>query len=128
MRDVNSLPGLHKLKTMFSAKKRSIPRVQSSTYLDLYMMNKEKERLLKESERVGMRDTGIKKRLEEIDLEMNRLQGAETSVSRERDPDQSGKSSGSLSSSRSEQSRTTESAYTQRNGVKKEWKKFSLNY
>ena len=118
MRDVNSLSGLHKLRTMFSAKKRSIPRVQSSTYLDLYMMNKEKERLLKESERVGMRDTGIKKRLEEIELEMNRLQGAETSV----------KSSGSLSSSRSEQSRTTERAYTQRNGVKKEWKKFSLNY
>ena len=105
---------------MFSVKKRSIPRVQSSTYLDLYMMNKEKERLLKENERVGMRDTGIKKRLEEIDLEMNRLQGA--------DPDLSGKSSESSSSSRSEQSRTTESAYTQRNGVKKEWKKFSLNY
>jgi len=118
MRDVNSLPGLHKLRTMFSAKKRSIPRVQSSTYLDLYMMNKEKERLLKESERVGMRDTGIKKRLEEIDLEMNRLQGAETLV----------KSSGSPSSSRSEQSRATGSAYTQKNGVKKEWKKFSLDY
>ena len=115
MRDVNSLPGLHKLRTMFSAKKRSIPRVQSSTYLDLYMMNKEKERLLKESERVGMRDTGIKKRLEEIDLEMNRLQGVETPV----------KSGGTF---RNEQSRTTESAYTQRNGVKKEWKKFSLNY
>lgn len=118
MRDVNSLPGLHKLRTMVSAKKRSIPRVQSSTFLDLYMMNKEKERLLKESERAGMRDTGIKKRLEEIDLEMNRLQGAETPV----------KSGGSPSSFRSEQSRTTERAYTQRNGVKKEWKKMSLNY
>ena len=112
MRDVNSLPGLHKLRTMFSAKKRSIPRVQSSTYLDLYMMNKEKERLLKESERVGMRDTGIKKRLEEIDLEMNRLQGV--------NPDLSGKSSGRPSSS--------ERDYTQRNGVKKEWKKMILNY
>ena len=111
MRDVNSLPGLHKLRTMFSAKKRSIPRVQSSTYLDLYMMNKEKERLLKESERVGMRDTGIKKRLEEIDLEMNRLQGVETPV----------KSSANLTSS-------SERTYTQRNGVKKEWKKMSLNY
>lgn len=110
MRDVNSLPGLHKLRTMFSAKKRSIPRVQSSTYLDLYMMNKEKERLLKESERVGMRDTGIKKRLEEIDLEMNRLQGVETLL----------KSSGNANSS--------ERTYTQRNGVKKEWKKMSLNY
>ena len=111
MRDVNSLPGLHKLRTMFSAKKRSIPRVQSSTYLDLYMMNKEKERLLKESERVGMRDTGIKKRLEEIDLEMNRLQGVEAPV----------KSSANLTSS-------SKRAYTQKNGVTREWKKFSLNY
>ncbi len=110
MRDVNSLPGLHKLRTMFSAKKRSIPRVQSSTYLDLYMMNKEKERLLKESERAGMRDTGIKNRLEEIDLEMNRLQGAEAPVKSSRSPSFS------------------ECAYTQRNGGKKEWKKMFLNY
>jgi len=112
MRDVNSLPGLHKLKTMVSAKKRSIPRVQGSAYLDLYMMSKEKERLLKESERLGMRDTAIKKRLEEIDLETNRLQGV--------DPDLSGKSSGSPNSS--------ERACTQENGVKKEWKKMALNY
>lgn len=110
MRDVNSLPGLHKLRTMVSAKKRSIPRVQGSAYLDLYMMSKEKERLLKESERLGMRDTGIKKRLEEIDLETNRLQEVETPV----------KSSGSPNSS--------ERAYTQENGVKKEWKKMSLTY
>jgi len=110
MRDVNSLPGLHRLKTMVSAKKRSIPRVQSSTYLDLYMLDKEKERSLKEGERVGMRGADIKKRLEEIDLEMNRLQGVKTPV----------KSSGSPSSS--------ERDYTQRNGVKKEWKKMTLKY
>lgn len=110
MRDVNSLPGLHNLRTMLSAKKRSIPRVQSSTYLDLYMLNKEKERLLKESERLGMRDIGIKKRLEEIDLEANRLQGVETPVKSSGNPRSSGRD------------------YTQRNGVKKEWKKMSLNY
>ena len=112
MRDVNTLGGLHGIRTMFSAKKRSIPRVQSSAYLDLYMMNKEKERLLKESERVGMRGTVIEKRLKEIDLETNKLQGV--------DPDLSGKSSGTPSSS--------ERDYTQRNGVKKEWKKMTLNY
>jgi len=110
MRDVNSLPGIHKLRTMFSSKKRSIPRVQSSAYLDLYMMNKEKERLLKEGERVGMRDVGIKKRVEEIDLEMNKLQGLETPV----------KNSGSLAS--------PAGVRTQKDGVKKEWKTFHLNY
>lgn len=78
MGDVNSLKGLHRLRTMHSAKKRSIPRIQISAYLDLYMLNKEKERLLKESKRLGMKDTGIKKRLEEIDLEMNNLEGMET--------------------------------------------------
>jgi len=110
MKDVNTLPGLHKLRTMFSAKKRSIPRVQSSTYLDLYMINKEKERLLKESERLGMRDTGIKKRLEEIDLQTNKLQGAEAV----------GKANTNLSSSGD--------AFTQKDGAKKEWKKMTLNY
>ena len=108
MRDVTNLPGLHKLRTMFSAKKRSIPRVQSSTYLDLYIMNKEKERLLKESERAGMRNAGIKKRLEEIDLEMNSLQGVEKS------------SGGAMAPS--------ERACTQQDGAKKEWKKMKLNY
>ena len=110
MRDVNSLPGLHKLRTMFSAKKRSIPRAQSSAYLDLYMMGKEKERLLKESERLGMRDMSIKKRLEEIEVETNKLQGAETVD----------KTNISLSSSGD--------AFTQKDGAKKEWKKMTLNY
>lgn len=110
MRDVDSLKGLHGIRTMFSAKKRSIPRVQSSAYLDLYMLNKEKERLLRENERVGLRDTAIKKRLEEIDLEMNRLQGAETTVKASTNSSPSGRT------------------FTQKDGVKKEWKKMSLNY
>ena len=110
MRDVNSLPGLHKLRTMLSAKKRSIPRVQSSAYLDMYMLNKEKERLLKESERVSMRDTGIKKRLEEIDLETNKLQEAEAGVKTSTNSSSSGR------------------AFTQKDGAKKEWNKMTLNY
>ena len=110
MRDVNSLKGLHVVRSMHSTKKRSIPRVQSSTYLDLYMLNKEKERLLKEGERLGLRDTVIKKRLEEIDLEMNKMQRTESTA----------KTHPNLSSS--------ERALTQKNGTRKEWKKMSLNY
>jgi len=110
MRDVNNLPGLHKLRTMFSVKKRSMPRVQGSTYLDLYMLGKEKERLLKQSEQGAMRDAGIKKRLEEIDLETNSLQGVETPVKRSGTP-------GSL-----------DRAFTGQAGTKKEWKKMTLNY
>ncbi|MDO9463962.1 MAG: hypothetical protein Q7J67_01495 [bacterium] len=111
MKDVNSLPGLHKLRTMFSAKKRSIPKVQSSGYLDLYMLGKEKERLLKEDERLDMRKDTLKKRLEEIDLEMNQLQ--EVSKSGIKSAPDIGFSGGT---------------FTQKNGVKKEWKKMSLNY
>ncbi|MBU0700138.1 hypothetical protein KKE26_02385 [bacterium] len=106
MRDVNNLPGIHKARTMLSAKKRSMPRIQSSAYLDLYMLNKEKERLLKESERVCIRDTGIKKRLEEIDVEVNKL----------RETEMANKASFS------------ECTFTQKDGAKKEWKKKTLKY
>lgn len=112
MRDVNSLPGLHKLRTMFSAKKRSIPGVHRSAYLDLFMLDKEKERLLKEDERQCRLIETNKKRLEDIDMEINKLQGV--------DPDLSGKSSGTPNSA--------ERAYTQGNGIKKEWKKMVLGY
>jgi len=110
MRDVNSLSGLHKLRTMFSSRKRSMPRVQSSTYLDLYMLDKEKERLLKQSEQAVMRNVDIKKRLEEIDLETNSLQGVEAPVKRRGTP-------GSL-----------DRAFTGQAGAKKEWKTMKLNY
>ncbi|MBU2445880.1 MAG: ankyrin [Bacteroidetes bacterium] len=124
MRDVNSLPGLHSVRTMFSAKKRSIPGVHRSVYLDLFMLGKEKERLLKEDERQCRLIETNKKRLEDIDLEVNRLQGVDPSAF----GGLSGKSSENPSSSRSEQSRTTERTYTQKNGVKKEWKKMPLSY
>jgi len=39
----------------------------------MYMMDKEKERLLKDMERMDMKNVAIKKRLEEIDLELNKL-------------------------------------------------------
>lgn len=111
MRDVNSTRGLHVLRSMHSTKKRSIPRVQSSSYLDMYMLNKEKERLLKETERLGMRSATIKKRLDEIDRDMNKLQEAETRVKASAaSPDSSGPT------------------FTQKQGVKKEWKKMSLSY
>jgi len=109
MRDVNNLPGIHAVRTMFSAKKRSMPKVQSSGYLDLFMLNKEKDRLLKESERLAMRDAIVKKRLEEIDQEINKLQ--ETEVVQ-------GRSSVGFSGR----------PFTQKDGVKKEWKKMALNY
>jgi hypothetical protein len=113
MRDVNGLKGLHVLRTMNSTKKRSIPRIHNSAYLDLYMLSKEKERLLKERERLGLRDTVVKKRLEAIDAETNELQKAEVAV---------GSRVNRVNPS------SLGSNFTQKDGVKKEWKKMTLNY
>lgn len=68
MRDVDTLKGLHGVKTMAGTKRRSIPHAQSSAYLDMYMMDKEKERLDKELQRLEMRHAQIKARLLDIAL------------------------------------------------------------
>ena len=75
------------------------------------MLGKEKERLLKQSELAAMRDADVKKRLEEIDLETNSLQGVETLAK---------SSDGAMAPS--------ERAFTGQDGAKKEWKKMKLNY
>jgi len=110
MKDVNSLKGIHGVGTMQSRKKRSIPRVQSSTYLDLYMLDKEKERLLKEDEKLSMRKEVIRKRLEEIECEMSRIHEAESIA----------KATGSTNSSGR--------AFAQTKGTKKEFKTMALSY
>jgi hypothetical protein len=66
MRDVDTPKGMYGVKTMGSSKKSAISRVKSSTYLDLYMMEKEKERLEKESLRLDIRHNQVKSRLKEI--------------------------------------------------------------
>ncbi|MBI5182921.1 MAG: ankyrin [Nitrospinae bacterium] len=113
MRGINNLKGLHALRTMDSTKRRSIPRIQTSIYLDMYMLNTEKTRLLREDERLGARRYAIRKRLEEIEQEMNKLQEAETDES-------------------TVKARTnrilSKHPYIQKDGGKKEWKKIPLNY
>jgi len=110
MKDVNNLKGIHGAGTMQSRKKRSIPRVQSSTYLDLYMLDKEKERLLKEDRKLSMRKDGICKRLEEIEHEMSRIQGSESTMKGTKSPNSS------------------ERTFAQTNGTKKEFKTMALTY
>jgi hypothetical protein len=76
MRDVDTLKGMHGVKTMGSSKKSAIFRVKSSAYLDLYMMEKEKERLVKESLRLGIRHDQVKQRLKEIAEHREALSGS----------------------------------------------------
>lgn len=77
VRGATELSGLRDIRTMHGSKKRSIPRVQSSAYLDLYMLRKEKDRLEKEVYILDKRKKGIQKRLNEIDAEMDRSEKAE---------------------------------------------------
>ena len=107
---VSNISGLQNIRSMHITGKRSIPKNQSSTYLDLYMLNKEKERLLKEDEILSRRKDTIRKRLEEMELEINRLQGAEAIA----------KATGNV--------RSSGGTFTQKDGVKKDWKKMPLNY
>ena len=77
MKGVSEISGLRSIKSMHSSSKRSIPRVQSSAYLDLYMLRKEKDRLEKEIYILDKRKKDIQKKLDEINKEMEKLQKAE---------------------------------------------------
>ena len=77
VRGVTELSGLREIKSMHSSKKRSIPRVQSSAYLDLYMLRKEKDRVEKEIYILDKRKKSLQKRMDEINAEMKKLEEAE---------------------------------------------------
>ena len=77
VKGVTEVTGLRDIRTMHSSKKRSIPRVQSSGYLDLYMLCKEKDRLEKEVNILDKRKKNIQKRIDEINTEMDKLEKAE---------------------------------------------------
>jgi hypothetical protein len=74
MKNVNNLNGLHKLNTMLSARKRGIPKLHRSNYLDMYILSKERERLLKENERLNRRKLDIDRRLSDINAEVTKMQ------------------------------------------------------
>lgn len=77
MRGVSDIGGLRAMKSMHTTGRRSIPRVQGSTYLDLYMRKKEKERLEKELSILDKRKRGIEKRLQEVSKEIEVLEKPE---------------------------------------------------
>jgi len=109
-RNTGDLRGLRNIRSMRSSGKNSIPKNQSSAYLDLYMLNIEKRRLLKEDENLSIRKDTIRKRLEEIKLQMDSLQEVKAIVEATENVGSSG------------------GTFTQKDGIKKDWKKMPLNY
>jgi hypothetical protein len=109
MRNSDDLKGIHSAKTMGSAKMRSMPKVKSgSNYLDLYLLEKEKERLLKELKRIEIRREQINYRLDEIDKGLAVDPKKETEVKKKVKP--------------------VKTVNTEIKGQKKEWKTMSLSY
>ena len=105
MRGVTDISGLRDIRSMHSTR-RSIPRFKNSAFLDLYMLQKEKERLEKEVALLVKRNQGIRKRLSDIQRQM---EGLEQSAQSDR-PGNGGEK------------------VTERSGPVKKWKTFSMNY
>lgn len=76
-RGVSDISGLRNIRSMHSAGKRSIPRVAGTAYLDLYMLQKEKERLEKEDAVLEKRKAAIQKRLDDVNKEIEMLKALE---------------------------------------------------
>jgi hypothetical protein len=84
VKSITDVPGLRSIKSMHSTSKRSIPRVQSSAYLDLYILRKERDRLEREESLLEKRKKEIQKKVKEIEQQMELLQRS----AQEQSPDQ----------------------------------------
>lgn len=111
MKDLTGLKGLRTLKTVQSLKKRPTSRFKSSSYITLYMLKEERKRLLNENDLHATRMETIRKRVEEIDGEVQQLQ-------QELAATESGENEKFLQSQQA----------AQENPVKKEWKTMPLTY
>jgi hypothetical protein len=74
MRGMTDVSGLREIRSLHSTGKRGIPRVQSSAYLDLYVLEREKERLEKEAALLDKRNRTILKRLADIQRQTETLE------------------------------------------------------
>ena len=74
MRGIQQMPGLKDIKSIHSVGARSIPKVQRSSYLELYILRREKDRLEKEVFALGKRKTAADRQLNCIAKRIQRLQ------------------------------------------------------
>lgn len=77
-RGVTDIAGMHSMRTLQSTGRRSIPRgYQSTAFIDLYMLGKERERLAKECSIMERRRSVIERRLKDITKETEKLEAFE---------------------------------------------------
>lgn len=74
MQRMGKIGGLEDIKSMHFVGARSIPKAQRSTYLDLYILSREKERLNKELYALSKRKKRLEKRVAYIAERMEKLE------------------------------------------------------
>lgn len=73
MKSVNQMSGLGDMKTTISTHSRSTPRQKGSTFLDVYLLDKERQRLESEMAMLKKRQRRIEVRLGDIRQAMGGL-------------------------------------------------------
>ena len=74
MKGILQVTGVREIKSIHSAGLRSIPKVQRSAYLELYMHQREKDRLAKEIFLLDKKRNTAKRLLNSIDKRIEKLQ------------------------------------------------------
>ncbi|MEW5767345.1 MAG: hypothetical protein AB1797_06915 [bacterium] len=74
MKKAHQIIGAREIKSIHSVGARSIPKVQRSSYLELYMLKREKNRLEKEIFALDKRRSTAKRQLNSINKRIERLQ------------------------------------------------------
>jgi hypothetical protein len=77
IRGVMKVKGLRETRTLQGSKRRSMPRAQNTTHLDIFILGKERDRLEKEMIIIDRRKASMRRRLDEIAVEMKNLEEAE---------------------------------------------------
>ena len=73
MKTILQTPGVRNIKSIHSVGARSIPKVQRSSYLELYMLEREKDRLEKEIYTLDKRRSTAKRQLDSINKRVEKL-------------------------------------------------------
>ena len=74
MRGMMQVAGIRDVKSIQSTGTRSIPKVQRSSYLELYMLKREKDRLEKEIYSLDKRRNTAKRQLDSISIRIEKQQ------------------------------------------------------
>jgi hypothetical protein len=74
MRGIQQIPSLKDIKSIHSVGARSIPKVQRSSYLELYILRREKDRLEKEIFVLDKRRAASDRLLNSVNRRIKKLQ------------------------------------------------------